>query len=110
MPDERLVQFLRSGKDWERRATTVPGIFVLRLPGDSKRPASLAVEINPVDESGRPTKRRGLVLRSSEELEEFRRLINEEKLTILMVKIDEVNPRREAARRRGGAWEEVFEI
>jgi hypothetical protein len=110
MSNERLMQFLKSGRDWERRATTVPGIFILRLPGDSKRPASLAVELNPVDDLGRPTKKRGLVLRSSEELEAFRRLINDEKLTILIGKIGEVNPRKDVVKRRGGAGEEVFEI
>ena len=111
MPDEKLLQFLKSGRDWERRATTVPGIFILRLPGDGRRPASLAVELNPVDEAGRPTKRRGLVLRSSEELKAFRELINNEKLEALMSRIDEVNPRSVAAKRRTGAGEEdVFEI
>jgi len=109
MPEEKLIQFLKSGRDWERRATTVPGIFVLRLPGDGRRPASLAVELNPVDELGKPTKKRGLVLRSSSELEEFRKLINDEKLTTLMGKIDEVNPRSSMVRKRG-AGGEAFEI
>jgi len=109
MPEERLSQFLKSGRDWERRATTVPGIFVLRLPADSRRPASLAVELNPVDELGKPTKKRGLVWRSSSELEEFRKLINDEKLTTLMGKIDEVNPGGRVVKKKeeGG---EVFEI
>jgi hypothetical protein len=111
VPDEKLLQFLKSGKDWERRATTVPGIFILRLPEDGRRPASLAIELNPVDETGKPTKRRGLVLRSSEELKAFRELINNEKLEILMSRIDEVNPRSAAAKRRTGAGgEDVFEI
>jgi hypothetical protein len=110
MPEEKLLEFLKNGKDWERRATTVPGIFVLRLPSDGKRPASLAVELNPVDELGKPTKKRGLVLRSSSELQEFRKLINDEKLTTLMDKIDEVNPRKDTARRKREAGEEVFEI
>ena len=109
MPEE-LSQFLKSGRDWERRATTVPRIFVLRLPSDGRRPASLAVELNPVDELGKPTKKRGLVLRSNGELEEFRKLINDEKLTTLMGKIDEVNPRKDATRRKREAGEEVFEI
>ena len=111
MPDEKLLEFLRNGKDWERRTTTVPGIFVLRLPGDGRRPTSLAVELNPVDELGKPTKKRGLVLRGGVELEEFRKLINDEKLTILMDRIEEVNPRKDVVRRgRGAGGEEVFEI
>ena len=108
MPDEKLLDFLKHGRDWERRATTVPGIFVLRLPEAGKRPASLAVELNPVDDSGRPTKRRGLVLRSSEELKAFRELINNDRLEKLMAKIDEVNPKPVARRRVKG--EEIFEI
>jgi len=109
MPDEKLLELLRDGKDWERKATTVPGIFVLRLPGDGRRPASLAVELNPVDELGKPIKKRGLVLRSGVELGEFRKLINDEKLTTLMGKIDEVNPRSGMVKKRetGGG---VFEI
>ena len=110
MPEEKLLELLRDGKDWERRATTVPGIFVLRIPGDGRRPASLAVELNPVDELGKPTKKRGLVLRSGVELEEFRKLINDEKLTTLMGKIDEVNPRGSATRRKREGEGEVFEI
>jgi len=110
MPDEKLIQFLKNGRDWERRPTTVPGIFILRLPADGRRPASLAVEINPVDELGKPTKKRGLVLRSGSELEEFRKLINDEKLTILIDKIDEVNPKKNTERKKQAGGEEVFEI
>ena len=79
------------------------------LPANGRRPASLAVELNPVDELGKPTKKRGLVLRSGVELEEFRKLINDEKLTTLMGKIDEVNPRSSMVRKRG-AGGEAFEI
>jgi hypothetical protein len=27
------IQFLNEGKDWEKKATSIPGIFLLRLPG-----------------------------------------------------------------------------
>jgi hypothetical protein len=111
MPDEKLMEFLKGGRGWERRATSVPGVFILKLPADGRRPASLAVELNPVDDLGRPTKRRGLVLRDGEELEAFRKLINDEKLTILMARIGEVNPKKETVKKREGTGgEEVFEI
>jgi len=29
---EKLTEFLKTGKDWSRLATTVPGVFVLKLP------------------------------------------------------------------------------
>jgi hypothetical protein len=31
--DERLVRFLKEGKDWERKPTSISGIFLLKLPG-----------------------------------------------------------------------------
>ena len=31
--DQRQMQFLKEGKDWERNATSILGIFSLRLPG-----------------------------------------------------------------------------
>ncbi|MEM2697881.1 MAG: hypothetical protein QXF17_01025 [Ignisphaera sp.] len=106
--EERLREFLKNGRDWERRATTVPGVFILKLPSDGRRPSSLAVEINPVDDSGKPTKKRGLILRSSEELKEFKDIVNNERLPELMAKIDSVNPKSGVGRRKAGG--EVIEV
>ena len=105
---EKLTEFLKTGKDWSRLATTVPGIFVLKLPAYKGSPSRLAVELNPVDETGKPKKRRGLVLRSMDELEEFRELLMNEKLTKLMDMLESVNPKAEAVRRRKG--EEIIEL
>ena len=105
---EKLTEFLKTGKDWSRLATTVPGIFVLKLPAYKGSPSRLAVELNPVDETGKPKKRRGLVLRSMDELEEFRELLMNEKLTKLMDMLESVNPKVEAVRRRKG--EEIIEL
>ena len=105
---EKLTEFLKTGKDWSRLATTVPGVFVLKLPAYRGSPSRLAVELNPVDETGKPKKRRGLVLRSTAELQEFRELLQNEKLTKLMSMLDSVNPKVEAVRRRKG--EEIIEL
>lgn len=105
--EESLKSFLKGGKDWERKRTTVPGIFVLKLPTYRGSPPRLAVEVNPVDEEGKPTKRRGLVLRSPDEFETFRRLVNEEKLGELLGVVGRVNPPKEKKAREG---EEVLEI
>ena len=45
--NERLVQFLNGGGNWERKATNIPGAFLFRLPASKGRPASLVIEINP---------------------------------------------------------------
>jgi len=105
---EKLTEFLKTGKDWSRLATTVPGVFVLKLPAYKGSPSRLAVELNPVDETGKPKKRRGLVLRSTAELEEFRELLQNEKLFKLMSMLDSVNPKIEAVRQRKG--EEIIEL
>src|SRR6187200_50014 len=91
--DQRLTQFLKKGKDWERKATNIAGIFLLRLPGlRSNIAPSLAIEINPVDSSGSATKKRGVVIRSSFELDQINKLLSNQKLAQLAKSIDEVNP------------------
>ena len=89
---ERLRELLEKGRDWERRSTVIPGVFVIKLPESRGRPASLAVEVNPLDSLGRPTKKRPLLIRSLEELKAFRELLNNEKLEKLLKMIERVNP------------------
>jgi hypothetical protein len=43
--NERLRRFLNDGRNWERKATNIPGVFLFRLPGTKGRPASLVIEI-----------------------------------------------------------------
>jgi hypothetical protein len=62
---ERLRQFLNDGRNWEMKATNIPGVFLFRLPASKGRSASLAIEINPIDSYGSITKKRGVVIRSA---------------------------------------------
>lgn len=104
-----MNQFLREGKDWERKATNVPGVFLLKLPSFKGRTASLAIEVNPIGSSGAATKKRGVVVRSTTELEEINKLLSHPKLVELAKRVDEVNPERKL----GGAntaEHDVFEI
>jgi hypothetical protein len=107
-PDERLAQFLKSGKDWERKATSIPGVFLIKLPQFKSRAPSIAIEVNPVDVSGAATKKRGIVIRSAAELEEITKLLINPKLEQLAHSIDVVNPERKPA--AGKAGEDIFEI
>jgi hypothetical protein len=104
----RLKQFLNDGRNWERKATNIPGVFLFRLPASKERPACLAIEINPVDTYGSLTKKRGIVIRSSSELDEISRLMVHPKVSKLTKKIDAVNPKREATTSKGGPG--IFEI
>jgi len=91
--ESRLADFLKSGRDWERKPTTVPGVFVLKMPPFRSSPTRLAVELNPVDEAGRPTRKRGLLLRSSEELAEYKKLMGDDRVVSLLKSIGELGPK-----------------
>jgi hypothetical protein len=106
--DERLLQYLREGKDWERKTTNIPGVFLLKLPPFRGRPATLAIEINPVDSSGAVLKKRGIIIRSAPELDEINRLLSNPKIYQLAKSVDGVNPERKltAAKSEG----DIFEI
>lgn len=92
---ERLTQFLKESADWERKATNIPGIFLLKLPGSKTDTwkESIAIEINPVNPTtNSPTKKRGIVIRSVSELEQITDILTNTKLSDLAKKIDGVNP------------------
>jgi hypothetical protein len=108
--NERLGQFLNEGRNWERKATNIPGAFLFRLPASKGRPASLAIEINPIDTHGSITKKRGVVIRSASELDEISRLLNNPQVGELSKKIDEVNPKRENTGLTGKSGPDIFEI
>jgi hypothetical protein len=107
MSEDKLAEFLETGKDWGKVKTTVPGVFVLKMPAYKSSPTRLAVEVNPVDAGGNPMKRRGLYIRDVEELEEFKDLINNEKVESLLEMLEEVNPQTGS---KGKASREVIEI
>jgi hypothetical protein len=108
LSEDKLTEFLRNGKDWSRMRTSVPGVFVLKLPAYRGSPSRLAIELNPVGEDGMPKKKRGLVLRFPAELEDYRQLFQYEKLSKLMELLEAVNPKVEAGKR--GKGEEVVEL
>jgi hypothetical protein len=108
MSEEKLEDFLRTGSDWEKLKTSVPGVFIQKLPPYRSSPARLAVEINPVDASGNPTKRRGLLLRYMDEYEAFKEIITDEKLSRLLEMLENVNPGQGRGSKKKG--DDVIEI
>jgi hypothetical protein len=100
--EESLRKVLQIGKDWQRVPVKgAPGIFVLKAPAARGRPASLLVEINPVGPDGVPTKRRGLILRSLEELKEYKKLISEDRLEEILKAIEKINPKTSGEEEEG---------
>jgi hypothetical protein len=43
--NERLGQFLEGARDWERKATSILGLFILKLPGLRGNPPSVVIEL-----------------------------------------------------------------
>ncbi len=108
MSEDKLSSFLKTGADWARMKTSVPGIFILKMPAYRSSPARLAVELNPTDESSAPTKKRGLVLRSAVEFDEYKGLFQHERLSSLLKSVEAVNPPQ--AKKTAKAGEEVLQI
>ena len=106
--DERLRQFLNEGQAWEKKATSIAGVFLVKLPTFKGTSASLAIEVNPVNPAGSVTKRRGIIIRSNSELEEISRLLSNPKVAQLAKSLDEVNPSKESSAIKSGT--DVFEI
>jgi len=105
--EEKLRAFLKSGPDWARLKTNVPGVFLLKLPPFRGSSARLAVGLNPVDSAGNPTKRRGLIVRNEEELGGYEGIFQSEKLRPLLKSVEAVNPTERRAAKPG---EDILEI
>jgi hypothetical protein len=91
--EQKLREFLRSGEDWERSRTSIPGVFVVKLPGRGSRGPELALEINPVDGQGQPKKKRGYMIRGRTDLEELSKILSDPRLTRLAEALEAVNPK-----------------
>ncbi len=91
--DHRLTDFLKEGKDWERKQTNVPGVFLLRLPAFRSRPACIAIEIDMLGRGGGGgNRRRGLIIRSKEEIQQLSKILNNDKVWELASAVETVNP------------------
>jgi hypothetical protein len=84
---------MRSGEDWERSRTSIPGVFVVKLSGRGSRGIELTLEINPVDSQGQPKKKRGYMVRGKAYLEELTKIISDLRLTRLAEALEAVNPK-----------------
>jgi len=44
--NDKIAQFLRECQTWEKKATNILGVFLLKLPASKQNPSSIAIEIN----------------------------------------------------------------
>ena len=90
--DKRLKEFLENGKDWERKQTNIPGVFLIRLPQFRSRPACIGIELDMFNRGGGGNRRRGIILRTSEELQQLLGMVTNKKLSQLTSSIEKINP------------------
>lgn len=90
--DERLGKMLANGGDWERTPTSIAGVMIIRMPQYKSRPPTLALELNPVDVSGTATKKRGMMIRTADEVHEIVKIMNNTDLVKLAEAMDIANP------------------
>jgi uroporphyrinogen-III synthase len=95
---ESLKEFIDEGQDWERKITSVKGVSIIRLPQYKTRPASLAIDINPVGENGLPMKKKGIMIMSATELQAFREIFKNEKLDNLVKTLEDVTGKKPAGK------------
>jgi hypothetical protein len=89
----QLKTHLKSGSDWEKMETPVPGVYVVKVPATKTRPALLFLEVNPLKDDGKPMKRKGLFVGSKEMLVKFGEALNDDKVFQLIGEIEKVNPK-----------------
>jgi hypothetical protein len=94
---ETLKTFIEEGKDWERKHTSVKGVSIIRLPATRNRPASLAIDINPIGDNGLPMKKKGIMIMNSAELAAFRAVFSNEKMDSLINALEDILPERKMA-------------
>ncbi len=88
-----LRDMLRHGRKWERLRTDEPGIFIRKIPQSKDGPAYLAVEINPIGESGNPINKMGIIIRSQSELDAIRGILSQMKVDEVLQAIEKVSQR-----------------
>ena len=111
--NDKLAQFLREGQNWEKKATNIQGVFLLKLPASKQSPSSIAIEINRTNTTAGSsfTRKKGIIIRSGSELEQFDQLFSNPKVIELAKKIEAVNPKnKEDAAANTTSNTEVFDI
>jgi hypothetical protein len=85
---EDIKSKMKGVEEWTRKKTSIPGIFLIRMPGKGLR---VMLMFSPIDEVGNPRKRRGLFFSDAETLRQARRSFPDERLDALIAAVQQVN-------------------
>jgi len=92
--EESLRDMLKHGRKFERMRTTEPGIFIRKIPHSKDEPAYLAVEINPVDKSGNPISKIGVIIKNRAELDAVRTVLSRKMVDEVFEAIERISQRQ----------------
>ena len=90
--EESFKKFLETAREWDRTKTRTPGVFIRKMPGSKRKPPTLALELNPPDSRGKPTKKSGCLIRNEEDLVFYRDTFPMENLDNIIKTLKKVNP------------------
>ena len=90
--EDSLRDMLRHGRKFERLRTDEPGIYIRKIPQSRDGPAYLAVEINPIGQSGNPMYKVGALLRRQSELDAIRAILSKKEVDEILQAVEKVNP------------------
>ena len=83
----KIKETLENVKPWQRVPTSIEGVFLIKAP-TRRDQESIMVEINPLDEFGRPIKRRGIFIQQKIQLKRFLEVMQESRLMEFMETLD----------------------
>jgi hypothetical protein len=109
--ESKLKEFLGNGKDWERKQTNIPGVYLLRLPAFRSRPECVAIQIDATSSGGGGggNRRRGIIIKSEEEVKEMSKILENPKLINLAAALEKINP-PQAKSSTSTIDSEIFEV
>jgi hypothetical protein len=95
---------MERAEDWEKVPTSIPGIFMVHMPGPDLR---VMLMFNPTDDTGNPTKRKGFYFGDPGTAEAARTAFTDGRLEDLLGALSVVNG---PPQRRTTTEQDVFKV
>ena|SRR2546428_12870686 len=84
---EEMKKAMEHAEDWERKKTSIPGIFLVKMPKELR----VMLLFNPPDDVGNPRKKKGLFFDDAETIEAARKAFPDPRLDDLILAIQKLN-------------------
>lgn len=82
-----IRKIMKNAREWEMKKTSIPGIFLVRLPSKEFR---VKLVFNPIDEAGNPRKRKGFYFGDIETVKSARAAFLDDRLESLVTAIESI--------------------